>query len=155
MQTKKVISINYGIVINSWKPWRWVRLDLIFTIRYVYINSSSLNLLPNSLAAAEALSSKISPPMEHLSDDHKDRPYHHENSHKPSDELGYPFEFHGKSMETETTTWSDFPNGEKGTVEQVLASEEINKYKRAGPSRCTSSFWGDNKMYISGNTLIK
>ena len=32
----------------------------------------------------------------------------------------------GKSMETETTTWSEFPNGEKAIVEQILASEEIN-----------------------------
>ena len=32
----------------------------------------------------------------------------------------------GKSMETETTTWSEFPNGWKAIVEQILASEEIN-----------------------------
>ena len=41
-------------------------------------------------------------------------------------------EFDGKSMETETTTWSEFPNGGKAIVEQILASEEINKSKRAG-----------------------
>ena len=34
-------------------------------------------------------------------------------------------EFDGKSMETETT-WSEFPNGGKAIVEQILASEEIN-----------------------------
>ena len=38
----------------------------------------------------------------------------------------------GKSMETETTTWSEFPNGGKAIVEQILPSEEINKSKRAG-----------------------
>ena len=38
----------------------------------------------------------------------------------------------GKSMETEKTTWSEFPNGGKAIVEQILASEEINKSKRAG-----------------------
>ena len=32
-------------------------------------------------------------------------------------------------METETT-WLDFPNGRKAIVEQILASEEINEYKR-------------------------
>ena len=31
----------------------------------------------------------------------------------------------GKSMETETTIWSEFPNGGKTIVEQILASEEI------------------------------
>ena len=41
-------------------------------------------------------------------------------------------EFDGKSMETETTTWSEFPNGGKAIVEQILAPEEINKPKRAG-----------------------
>ena len=35
-------------------------------------------------------------------------------------------------METETTTWSEFSNGGKAIVEQILASEEINISKRAG-----------------------
>ena len=30
-------------------------------------------------------------------------------------------------METETTTWSEFCNGGKPIVEQILALEEINK----------------------------
>ena len=33
---KKVISLNYG----SWKRWRWVRFDLILTMRDIYINSN-------------------------------------------------------------------------------------------------------------------
>ena len=40
------------------------------------------------------------------------------------------FEFDGKSLETETITWSGFPNGGEVIVEQILASEEINKSKR-------------------------
>ena len=32
-------------------------------------------------------------------------------------------------METEATTWSEFPNGEKAIVKQILASEERNKPK--------------------------
>ena len=39
-------------------------------------------------------------------------------------------EYDGKSMKTET--WSEFPNRQKAIVEQILASEEINKSKRAG-----------------------
>ena len=35
-------------------------------------------------------------------------------------------------METEKTAWSEFPNGGKAIVEQILASEERNKSKRAG-----------------------
>ena len=41
-------------------------------------------------------------------------------------------EFDGKSMKTETATWSEFPNGWKAIVEQILQSEEINKSSRAG-----------------------
>ena len=38
VQAKKVISMNYGCSTNSWKPWRCVRLDLILTMRVIYIN---------------------------------------------------------------------------------------------------------------------
>ena len=38
----------------------------------------------------------------------------------------------GKSMETEATTWSEFPNGGEVTVEWILASEVRNKSKTAG-----------------------
>ena len=60
--------------------------------------------------------------MEHLSNDHEDHPNQHENSHKPRDETVSCFEFIGKSMETETTTSSEFPNGGKAIAEQILAS---------------------------------
>ena len=32
-----MISMNYGSSPNSWKPWRWVRLDLIFMMRDIYM----------------------------------------------------------------------------------------------------------------------
>ena len=35
-------------------------------------------------------------------------------------------EYDGKSMETEKTKWSEFPNGWKGLVEQILVSEQLN-----------------------------
>ena len=42
--------------------------------------------------------------MEHLSNDQKDHPSPHMNSHKLYDKKGHPFlEFEGKSKETETT----------------------------------------------------
>ena len=41
-------------------------------------------------------------------------------------------EFDGKWMETETTKWSEFPNGGKDIVEQILATEERKKSKRTG-----------------------
>ena len=36
-------------------------------------------------------------------------------------------------METQTTTLTEFPNGGKAIVEQILVSEVRNKSKRAGP----------------------
>ena len=44
VQTKIVISMNYGRSRSCLKPWKWVRFDLILTMRDVYINSN-LNLL--------------------------------------------------------------------------------------------------------------
>ena len=38
-QIKKMISMNYGSL-SSWKPWRWVRLDLILSMSDIYINSN-------------------------------------------------------------------------------------------------------------------
>ena len=47
------------------------------------------------------------------------------------------FEFTGKSMETQKTAQSEFTNGEKAIAEQILASEERKKSKRAGMLRVT------------------
>ena len=45
VQTKKVISVNYGSSTSCWKPWRWERLDLILMMRNTIINS---NLNPHT-----------------------------------------------------------------------------------------------------------
>ena len=42
------------------------------------------------------------------------------------------FQFVGKSMKTETTSWSELLYGGKAIIEQILVSEEINIFKRAG-----------------------
>ena len=39
IKTKKIISMSYGNSTSSWKPWRWLKLDLIFAMRDIYINS--------------------------------------------------------------------------------------------------------------------
>ena len=61
-------------------------------------------------------------------------------------------EFDGKSMETETTTWSEFPNGGKAIVEQILASEERKKSKRAGLWEPQSEMW-EGKLTIWPRSL--
>ena len=44
-------------------------------------------------------------------------------------------------METQTIIWSEFPNGGKAVVEQILASEVRNKSKRAGQWESQSMIW--------------
>ena len=56
VQTKKVISMNYGSSTSNWKPWRWVRLDLIFSMRDMYINS---NLSPLVKLTSSSRSTKF------------------------------------------------------------------------------------------------
>ena len=62
-------------------------------------------------------------------------------------------EFDGKSMETETTRWSAFPNGEKAIKEQILASEERSKSKIAGLWESESGI-GVGKLTIWVNKAI-
>ena len=46
-------------------------------------------------------------------------------------------EFDGKSMKTETTTWSEFPNGGKA----IVASEEMKKSEGAGLWESQPGIW--------------
>ena len=65
--------------------------------------------------------------MEHLSDDHEGHSNQHKNSQKQyNDPKVSHCEYDGKWMETETTTWSELPNGGKAVVEKTLVSEERN-----------------------------
>ena len=48
--------MNYGSSTSSWKPWRWVRLDLILTMRDIYINS---NLNPLTKFTSSSRSTKF------------------------------------------------------------------------------------------------
>ena len=58
-------------------------------------------------------------------------------------------EFDGKSMETETKTWSKIPNGGTAIVEQIWASEERNKSKRAGLWESHNHTSGKSKSFQS------
>ena len=57
IQRKKVISMNYGSsLLSSWKPWRRVRLDLIFSMRDIYVNS---NLNPHTKFTSSSRSTEF------------------------------------------------------------------------------------------------
>ena len=69
---------------------------------------------------------------------------------------GSSFEFYGKSMETETTTWSEFPNEGKSIVEQMLVSDDRNRSKRAGLWESQSGIWvGKLTIWIRLFKIIK
>ena len=78
-QKIEVTSMNCGSSTQSWKPLRWVRLHLIFTMRDTYNNS---NLNPLRKFNSSSRSTKHYLPMEHLSNYHEDPPNQHDNTHK-------------------------------------------------------------------------
>ena len=63
---KKEISINYGSSMSSWKPWRLVRLDLILSMRDIYINCN-LNLLTKFTSSNRSTEFKDIPPPWNIS----------------------------------------------------------------------------------------
>ena len=66
------------------------------------------------------------------------------------------YELVGKSMETETTTWSESPNGGKAIVEQILASEERNKSKRPWLWESQSGIWvGKLSIWVRWSEIEK
>ena len=60
LKNRKVISMNYGSSTNHWKPWRWVTLDLIFTMRDIFINSNLNSLTKFTNSSTETPILKIS-----------------------------------------------------------------------------------------------
>ena len=111
---KNVTSINYDISESSWKPWKWVNVYLTLTIMGTYISSSLNQLLEFKNILPWSISHKImstfligmrivlSYTMKEV----------------------YCFEFDGNDQ---IVTF-----GGKFIVEQILASEEINKSESAG-----------------------
>ena len=106
--------MNYGSSNSCWKPWKLVRFDLILKVRYMHINSN-LNPLTRFTSSRSTEFKDILP----------------WNISQIITKTTPVSKFIGKSVETETTT-SEYPNGGKAIVEQILVSKEINKSKRAG-----------------------
>ena len=95
-----------------------MRLDLIFSMRDIYINSN-LNPLTKFTSSSRSTEFKDILSWNFFQMITKTVPVS-------------TIEFIGKSMESEITTSSEFPNGGKAILEQILVSKEINKSKSAG-----------------------
>ena len=125
VQTKEVISMSYGSRTSSWKPWRWARLDLIFCMRDIYINSN-LNPLRKFTSSGRRIKLKGILPWNISQMITKTIPISTKIviSYAMKRLWNSCCEFDGKSsMETEITTWSEYPNVWKATVEKILASQ--------------------------------
>ena len=134
VQTKKVISMNYGSSRSSWKPWRWVRLDLILSIRDAHINS---NLTPlKKFTSSRSPEFKDILPWNISQMITKTIPISTRIVIRNAMKQGIRCEYNGKSMETETITWSIFLNGGTAIVEQILVSEEINPKEQDCENQC-------------------
>ena len=129
VQTKIVISMDYGSSTRSWKTWRWMSLDLIFSMRDIYINSN-LNLLTKFTSSSRSTELKDILPWNICQMITKTIPISMRIVISYAMKQASRCEFDGESMETETTTRSEFPNEGKAIVEQLLASEETNKSKQ-------------------------
>ena len=103
----------------------------LYSLRGIYTSIPTSTHSQNWLAAAEALSLKISSRGTSLKWSQRPSQSAWEKLQAMQWNRAPCYEFDGKPMETEI--WSKVLNGGKATVEQILVSEERNKSKRAGP----------------------
>ena len=109
VKTKKMISMNY----HSWKPRRWVKFDLMLTIKDIYINTN-LNPLTKFTSSSSSRSSEFRNILQWNISKMITKTVPISTRMvltyvmKPS----IPLWIWWKSMVTETTTWSEFSNGE-------------------------------------------
>ena len=103
-----MVYISYDSSTNSWKPWRLMRIYIRdFASIPPWTHSQ------NSVPTTESPRLKIS---------------FHKTSLKRSQGPTYS----AQSMETQAPPWSEFPNGQKATIDKIVVSEEKSKLKRAG-----------------------
>ena len=129
VQTKNVTSMNYGSSTSSWKPWRWVRLDLTLVMRGIHV-ASNQNPLTKFTPCTWSTEIKDILPWNISQMIRKTVPNSKRIVISYAMKWAIGFQFGRKSMKTEKTTWSEFPSGEKGILEQILSQKK--KSKRAG-----------------------
>ena len=134
VQTKRVISMNYGRSTSSWKPWRRVRIHLIFTMSYIYINSN-LHPLTEFTSSSRSTEFKYILPRYISQIITKIIPISTRVVITYAMKRSIPLWVSQKVNGNWGNILIKISNGWKATVEQILASEEINKFKRAGHLR--------------------
>ena len=125
VQTKIVISMDYGSSTRSWKPWRWMRLDLIFSMRDIYINSN-LNLLTKFPTSNRSTKLKDILPWNISQVIMKTIPISTRIFISYAIKRASHCESDGKSMETETANMIRISQYRESLVGQILALEIRN-----------------------------
>ena len=118
--------MNYGSSTSSWKPWWWVRLDLIFPMRDIYINS---NLNTEFTKSSRRNKFKYILPWNISQMITKNVPIIIRIVKSYSIKWGALLRIWWKVNGNWDTAWSDVRNGGKVIAEQILASEERKKSK--------------------------
>ena len=129
LSNKKVTSTSYGSSTSSWKPWRWVKLDLIFRMRG-YTHQFQTGPTHKTQYKQQKRQAKRYSSTEHLSNDHNDRPNQHENSHKLYDEKGIAFpDWSGVNENRDNKMIRTAQRRESHGIKNT--SDRINKSERA------------------------
>ena len=131
VKTKKVISMNHGSCTSSWKPWRWVRLDLILTMRDRYINSN-LNPLTKFTSSRSTQFKDISPWNISQMITHKDVPVSTRIVISYAMKWGIPLWIWSKVNGKWDNNMIRISQWRESHRRANTSSEEINKSKRAG-----------------------
>ena len=140
VQRKKVISMSCNSWTSSWKPWKWVRLDLILTMRDIYTNS---NLNPQTKFTSSSRSSQFKGILLWSISQiiMKTILISTRIVISYSVKQGTQLWILWKVNENWDNNMIRFPNGVKTKVEQMLMLEEINQSKRAGLGESQSGIW--------------
>ena len=124
-----MVSVDYGSSKNSWKPWRWVWFDMILTMKHIQINFNQ-NPLTKFTSNSRSTDFKGILPWNIFQMIMKTVPISTKIVISYVMKWDIPLWIDKKSMETETTTWSEFPNGGKAIAQQIIPSKERNKPNR-------------------------
>ena len=116
---------------SSWKPWRWVTLELVLTMRDIYINSN-LNPITKFTSSSRSTEFKDILAWDISQMIMKTVPISTRIVISYGMKQCILLWIWWKVIGNWNNTWSEFPNREKAILEQILVLEERNKSKRAG-----------------------
>ena len=119
------------------KPLKWLRYDLMYKMKDIYINSHRNQLLNSAVVTATPSLKTFSQGTSHKLSQRLSQSLR--NYHKLCDKKEHPICVWRASTDTEAKTWSEYCNAEKATAGQILGSEERNP--KVGLWQSKSGIW--------------